>query len=552
MADVAPLPGLLEQIRLVAELRWRVLRNNMKNKNRRLDVIGMVISSVVGAVFVIGLCVAFFAVTLAFLKSGRESWMALLFWAIFLWWQVMPIFVAGFSPSFPFRTLLRFPLKFPAFYLIAIAYGLADSAAAASLCWLASITAGVAVEKPAVLPVMVVTCVLFVALNVTLERLLGAWLEKILAKRKARELFFGLFLLLIIGVQFIGPAVEKYGITAKPAFLRILPYLGLLPGSLAGKAVAGAALDNWGPVLFGFVGLSTYATIFGGLLWRRLAVQYRGEELSETPAPQRAAKKSGVVKTAEAPKVPGVHFLPPAVSVMAGKEVRYVFRNGFALVSLIFPPLLVLFFSVEFAGAHAVAKRSIPPDLFFPGMMAYLILILMSAAYNCFAFEGRGMQTYFMVPVRFRDVLLGKNLMQVSILGTEMALCIAVLAWRVGLPSLPVFVATMAAIVFAVVGQLAIANWSSLSFPKRMEFGKMKGQRQSGMAVLIAFGAQIVFGLICGVILSAGRWTGDAWLPAEAFLFLAAAALGGYFASLDAMTRLAESKKEVLLETFVR
>jgi predicted permease len=248
-----------------------------------------------------------------------------------------------------------------------------------------------------------------------------------------------------------------------------------------------------------------------------------------------------------------MELLPTAISAMLGKELRYLFRNGFASVSLLLPPLLVLLFSTQFAGAHpTAAKHGVSPELFFPGMMAYLVLMLMAGAYNNFAFEGRGMQTYYMVPVKFRDVLLGKNLMTVGILLGEMTLCIGVLAWRVGLPSKPMFLSTMAALVFAVVGQLTIANWSSLSFPKKMEFGRMQGQRQSGMAVLIAFGAQIVFGGVCTVVLLAGRGTHNPWLPVEIFGFLALAALGGYIASLDALTKLAEKKKETMLETMCR
>jgi len=41
-------------------------------------------------------------------------------------------------------------------------------------------------------------------------------------------------------------------------------------------------------------------------------------------------------------------------------------------------------------------------------MMAYLILILMAPAYNSFAYEGRGIQTYFTAPLRFRDVFLAR------------------------------------------------------------------------------------------------------------------------------------------------
>ncbi len=45
---------------------------------------------------------------------------------------------------------------------------------------------------------------------------------------------------------------------------------------------------------------------------------------------------------------------------------------------------------------------------------------------------------------------------------------------------------------------------------------------------------------------------GNAWLPAEAFGLLGAAAVGGYFASLDALSRVAEQKKEVLIEALCR
>jgi len=105
---------------------------------------------------------------------------------------------------------------------------------------------------------------------------------------------------------------------------------------------------------------------------------------------------------------------------------------------------------------------------------------------------------------------------------------------------------------FAVAGQLTIANWSSLSFPKKMEIGKMKGQRNSGVAVWTAFGVQIVLGGICGLILMAGRWFGNIWIPVVAFAGLTVAALGGYVASLPAMNRLAERKKELLIETLCR
>jgi hypothetical protein len=48
------------------------------------------------------------------------------------------------------------------------------------------------------------------------------------------------------------------------------------------------------------------------------------------------------------------------------------------------------------------------------------------------------------------------------------------------------------------------------------------------------------------------RWMSDPWLPAIMFAGLTAAAVGGYVASLGALSRLAEAKKELLIETLCR
>jgi hypothetical protein len=473
----------------------------------------------------------------------------LLFWGIFVFWQMFPVFVAGFGASFEFRTLLRFPLSLSAFYLIGLAYGLADFAALASLCWLTSMTAGVTVAKPGVLPAMVLIVLLFVLFNVTLERLLGLWLERLLSRRRTREIFLALFVLSMVSLQFITPLFNRYGAVLRPLSLRFVPYFAWFPPSLAGRALAAVVQFQPGAFLLASATFLLYLVILSALLWRRFAAQYHGEELSETAAPSRSLIRPAA-RNIEGPD--SLRLLSPQVAAVVRKEFRYLTRNSFAFLTLLLPPMLVLLFSTQFAGKHpTVSGKAVSAEMFFPGMMAYLILILMAPAYNSFAYEGRGIQTYFMAPLRFRDVFLGKNLMLVSVLALEIGLSLVMLTWRVGLPSLPMMVATLVAIVFTVVGQLTIANWSSLSFPRKLEFG-MRGQRQSGMAVLVAFGAQIMLGGISVVILLTGRWTKNPWLPAEAFAFLAAAAVGGYFASLDHLTKLAEQKKESLMEALCR
>ena len=550
MADVAQLPGVWEQIRLVAGLRWRILANNLRKKHNQWDLIGMIFAGIFGGLFVIGLCVAFYFGAYTFLSAGHEAWIALLFWAIFLFWQLFPIFTAGFGVGFEFRTLLRFPLSLRAFYVIGLAYGLADFAAIASLCWLTAMILGAAMANVSVLPAMLVVVALFVLMNITLERMIGSWLERILARRRSREMFFALFILFAVSVQFINPLVQRYGRTAQPWVRQVVPFLSVFPPSLAGRAIVGAAQNHFADTLLGVAGISAYMLLFSLLLWLRFATQYRGEELNESAAPAPAAVRP--VSRTEAGS-DALRLLTPQVAAVLRKEFRYLTRNSFAFFLLIMPPVFVLLFTTQFAGRHPTAtKHPVSAEFFFPAMMGYLILILMAPAYNSFAYDGKGVQTFFTSPVSFREVFLGKNLLQAGMLAFELILSMVAFSYLVGLPSHPVLLATLAAIIFNVTGQLAIANWSSLCFPRKLNFGQMRGQRQSGMAVLVSFGTQIILGGISAPILFMSRWTGDKWLPAEVFAFLAAAAIAGYSSSLDPLASLAEKKKETLIDALCR
>jgi len=550
LADVIQIPSVREQLKLIAELRWNLLKNSLQRKNNRWDMIGMIVAAGWSAMVVIGLCVAFYTGAYFFLTTERAGWMPVLYWAIFLWWQVIPILVAGFGVNFEFRSLLRFPLSLRAFYILGLGYGFADFAAVSSICWIVSMLLATAVGRVQLLPVMAIASALFILVNVTLERLVGSWLEKILAKRRAREVLVGLFVLSMVSMNFLNPALQQWGNRGtRPGFAHLAPYVSWLPGSLIGNAIAAASDGDSQALLVTVAGLLVWLGATSGLLWLRYHAQYLGEEQSETAAP--SAAKRGTHRQTSSSGVPG--FLSPPVAGVMRKEFHYLTRNGFSFIALILPPVMVMFFSMQFAGTHSqLNDHGLAPQTFFPLAMAYLILILLSPAYNSFAFEGQGIQSYFMAPVRMRDILVGKNLFLVCVVAIELTISLGILVWRIGFPGLPLFVSTIAAAAFAVVGQLTIANWSALSFPKKMEIGKMKGQRNSGVAVWTAFGAQILIGGIATFVLLAGRWFGNAWLPPVVFAGLTAAALGGYVASLEPLSNLAERKKELLIETFCR
>jgi len=548
VADVAQPVGIAKQIILIAGLRWRLLHNSLRRKHTRLDLLGLIVLGLFAGAFVIGVCVALFTGAYDFVSTGKPSWLALFFWAIFLWWQLFPIVAAGFGASFEFRTLLRFPVNPAAFYIIGLAYGLADFTGLAALGWTVAILLGAAAANLALLPPMLLLAALFVLFNVALERLLGSWMERMLARRRTREFFFAGFILLMVSLQFLAPLLGHYANSAAPWISHILPYAAYFPATLVGKGVSAASAGSAVDFAIAAAGLAGYALFFGALLWLRFAAQHRGEELSETPAAQRTVRATSRQETTH----DALRLLSPQVAAVIRKEVRYLLRNGFAALLLFLPPVLVFALISQYSLLHFMGARGVSPELFFPGLVAYIVLILMAPAYNSFAYENAGVQIYFTAPLHFRSVFLGKNFVQVCLIVTELTLCIAAFCYRVGRPSAPIFLATVTAVVFTVIGQLSIANWSSLSFPRKLAFGQIHGQRQSGMAVLIAFAAQILLFGISSLVLGLGRWTDDRWLPAKAFALLAAAAVGGYVASLDALTSYAEKKKEKLIEALCR
>src|SRR5258707_563365 len=239
-----------------------MLHNFLRRKQNRLDLIGVIILGVVVCVFVIGVCFALSAGAYDFVSSGRIAWLGLLFWAIFLWWQLLPIMVAGFGASFDFRTMLRFPLSFAAFYIIGVAYGLADFTGVAAVCWIIAVIFGVGAANLTLLPALLLMSVLFIALNVALERLVGSWMERLMAGRRTRELFFAGFILLMLALQLVGPLLNRYGDSAEPLFMRALPYLSYFPASLVGKGVEAAAAGNYGGIAVSAAPAGCFPAVF--------------------------------------------------------------------------------------------------------------------------------------------------------------------------------------------------------------------------------------------------------------------------------------------------
>ena len=550
MADVATPAGIGRQLALVAGLRWRVFRNSLRTTSDWLDLVAISLASALGGLFVIGVGVGLGVAAYSLVLRGTPEFLALPLLAVFFFWQFVPLLLASSVTGFDFRNLLRFPLRFPAFFLLSLAYALFDPAAVGSLVWLACIAAGIALAQPDLLPATLVVLAVFASANLLLSRMIFSWLERLLARRRSREALVAFFLLCLLSLQLLGAFGARWERLFKPYAAAALPVLQLLPPGLAGEALGDAARGNAGGLFLYTALLAVYSPAFGLLLGRRLRTQYLGEDLGESPAaaPAPAASATSLVSSASFVS----SFLPTPVAAVFEKELRYLYRNSVAGLNLAVPLILIIFFAVS-AGSYR--QRSVAftrsPELAFPAAVAYMFLIVAPLAHNSFAFDGRGIQLLFVTPVRFRDVLLGKNLIFGLVLLVETAVVWLLVSFLFRPPGLTVVAATLCGLLFAALVNSIAGNWLSLAFPRRFEFGQFR-RRASGMSVLLGLVLQVVLlGLVALVYLLA-RWRGQMWILPVVFLALSGMALPTYGAMLDYSKRLALGKREVLTTQLCR
>jgi hypothetical protein len=309
--------------------------------------------------------------------------------------------------------------------------------------------------------------------------------------------------------------------------------------------------------------LGLYALVFGGLFAIRVRAQFTGEDLGESaaPVPQKPVAKlvpvllpaKGAVTSQEFGPLSGILSAP--VAAIFVKEIRYFYRNSMLMMNVFMPLVLILFFSMTSSMPRRQAGASIfgrlGGNFAYPSSVVYILLLMMNFCPNNLAYEGRGVERLFLAPVKFRDVMLGKNLFHGAVLVLEALIALILVTVTGNPPSIPIVLATWAALLFAALVDFGAGNWLSLQFPRKFEFG-MRRQRPSGLTMLISFG---LFFVEMGVISGAAFlciWLVGLWLLPIVYIALSAAALVVYRLILEGTTRQANLQRDTLLEQLSR
>ncbi|MGN6592340.1 MAG: hypothetical protein ACTHJX_05505, partial [Terriglobales bacterium] len=235
--DDAPISTRV-QLRAIAQVRWQLLVNSLRTVTGTLEAISRVLSGLIFAGLGFGGAVGFAVGGWWALGHAHMAVLEALLWGLFVFWQVFPLASSTFSEQADVSQLARFPLSFRAYCLVRVAFGAVDVATlVGGLCCL-GLTVGLLIARPGLVVWIVAGVGLYAAFNLLLAQMIFAWLERWLARRRTRELLTILFFIVIVAVQFIGPAInyiDRHKAAASATASQaagLLHYAGWLPPSL--------------------------------------------------------------------------------------------------------------------------------------------------------------------------------------------------------------------------------------------------------------------------------------------------------------------------------
>jgi ABC-2 type transport system permease protein len=535
------------QFAAIAFVRWRLFVNSLRTIRGRLELVSRGFMFFGFATLGLGGSFAMGAGAWYFAAHDHVEMLAVLLWPALLFWQLFPVMASAFTENVDSSNLLRFPLTFPSYFLIRIAYGSLDPATAVGSLWLAGMAIGIGVASPAYFLLALPILLLFAVFNILLGQMIYTWVERWLARRRSREILGVVFLFVMISFQFIGPLARHYGSTARPILSRVtsqvLPIERLLPPGLAAASLARSLHGEYALALGAFALECAYALAVLWLLNLRLRAQYLGENLSEAVA--RTAGPAGKRKIQLGWNIEGV---PGSVSAVVEKELRYLLRSGPMLFTLVMPLVILLIF--RFTPGKSDSPGGIfvhASDLAFPVGAAYALLMLTNLIYNSFGPDAAGVQFFFVSPVRFREILLGKNLAAAFVLAAEIALVWLGTCLMYPLPSWDAVLATVTGVFFALLLNLIGGNFLSVFTPKKIDFGTFGRQRASNTTAFASLGIQAAVIGLCSLALLAARAYRHIWVAAIVFVILAAGATVAYFLVLDRMDAIVLKRREAMI-----
>jgi ABC-2 type transport system permease protein len=449
---------------------------------------------------------------------------------VMLYWQLAPVVTAGFGASLDSQRLLIYPIPRGKLFTIEILLRLA------SVPEMVILTAAAAIglmrnplygAKAA--PLALSGFSIFVAVNVLLSAGMRSLMERFFQRTRLKEAM--LLLLVATGLGFRALFFMRAG---KVSFVRFAPAQIFWPWAATARLMLGDPVRWSLPVALLYL---VAAYVWGRRQFER-GFRSEGNGLGSR---ERDVASDGV--TERLFRLPS-RILPDPIAALVEKELRTLvriprFRMGYAMSC---------FFGIAFFLPSL--RRAAPGSFFLQNaltlMALYGLLMLGPLSYwNAFGFDRSAVQGYFSWPVKFRSVLVAKNITVVLLIIPQIVV-VASVGKAVQFQLSPwKFVETVIVILIASLYWFAMGNICSVRIPRAMDAGKMSDMGNKIQALSI-WAAPIL--LLPIVLAYWARAVFDSELVFGGVLLIAAI-VGGifYVMGLDSAANSAVKGREAML-----
>jgi hypothetical protein len=554
----------MSQLTTLLWLKWTLFRNSLRSSkavaNRIATVLAMLAALALALLISTGLGVASYALTSPDLvwegairtQPGAQQALQsaeFIFFSIlalcYLVWATLPLSI-GSSRQFDPGNLLLYPISLRKLFALDFVSELASlqSVFAIPAIIAMGVGAGLAQGRLAGGILIALVAVLF---GMALSKWISASVGALLRKKQTRAET----LLALIGVG-AGLAGAMFGQVAPVLFrhadsvsmLRWTPpgaaayalTYGLRDGRAVGYTIALSVITSYTVALVAMTYWLSHRAIVGGGRRRRARVKAEMIVASDYNGWQ-------------------IPLLPPAVSAILEKELRYLMRNAQVRMMTLMPLILIVVRLMNGRRFDKVgsATTNFGGDFYeyAEGLMAtvgvlYVFMILSGLFCNQFAFERGGMRTLVLSPVDRRSILIGKNL-AISILALIFSgglLLVNELVFRDLTMNTVLFVA-LSWIIFAALMSV-MGNSLSMRFPKPMKFGKRLNV--SGVVGLLLIPMILLLALAPLAASAAGYVAQSVLLEYVTLTVLAIFSIGFYLLMISAQGDLLQQRELEILE----
>ena len=394
-----------------------------------------------------------------FPAAELQKWLPVAFLGVCAYWQLVPVISASMGSALDMRKLLAYPIPHGRLFVVEVLLRVTTAlevilvVTAGTLGLLANPEVGGLRAAPRLLPAVL----LFILFNLLLASGMRSILERLLSRRKVREM-----LAVLVAMIWVLP--------------RFLISAGLTPKSLGGfGALVQATGFPWNAAAHGALGISVPAAMLSLCGWTLAAfwfgrtqfersLRYDTTAAQATPAGPLPARTSTVERLY---RLPGLVLRDPLAGIVE-KELRSLARTPrFRMVFVMgFTFGLLVWFPVIVSRGPGRASES---QYFLIIVCVYALTMMGQVSYwNCFGFDRSAAAFYFAAPQPISTVLMGKNLAALCFIYLEV-LILAALTLLLRLNrSLGNVLESLVVIGICSLYMLALGNMSSVHYPRAL------------------------------------------------------------------------------------